>query len=417
MERMAEVVADSDPQSLQHFLTNSPWDHRAVFDQVAQDANQLLGGQNDSCLIFDETSFPKKGKDSVGVARQWCGRLGKVENCQVAVFAALSNGRHTTLIDAHLFLPKPWVKDPERCCKAGVPEAEIAQTSKTQHALAMVEHAQHLGIGFNWIGFDAGYGKEPAFLRALDAAGQTFLGDVHKNQLIYLSNPEPKIPEPKKRQGRGPSRPRAQCNPLQVDQWAKQQPAKAWKRFTLRDSTRGKLKVDCLHRRVWLWDTKEPNPHCWHLVVRREVGAPEKIKYSLSNAPSHTPTKRLAVMQGHRFWVERAFQDGKSECGLDHYQARPWSAWHHHIAMVMIALLFMLEQRVARKEAYPLLSCADITEILKEFLPRKGRDRDAILTRVAQRHQRRQAAIRSAYRKQGTKPPKQQKCAADACDW
>ena len=139
--------------------------------------------------------------------------------------------------------------------------------------------------------------------------------------------------------------------------------------------------------------------------MRREVSAPEKIKHALSNAPSDTPAERLATMQGHRFWVERAFQDGKSECGLGHYQVRRWSAWHHHIALVMITMLFMLEQRRSRQDTYPLLSCADITDILKELLPRKPADRQALFNRVAERHKRRQAAIRSAYRRQGTKPP------------
>ncbi len=402
MERMAELVADSDGQRLHHFLSNSPWDHRAVMDQVAQDTDRLLGGQPDSCLIFDETSFAKKGRESVGVARQWCGRLGKLENCQVAVFAALSDGRHTGLIDARLFLPEEWVKDPKRCRGEGVPADQIAAVSKTQHALAMVAHARRLGVRFGWVGGDAGYGKEPAFLRGLATMGEIFVVDVHKNQHIYPSDPAPRVPKPSSGRGRKPSRPQAQSASLRVDQWVAQQPAEAWQRLTLRDSSRGKLRVDVLHQRVWLWDHEEVQAHCWHLVVRREVGAPAKIKYSLSNAPSDTPVARLAAMQGHRFWVERAFQDGKSECGLADYQVRGWLGWHHHVAMVKIAMLFMLEQRLARRTSHPLLSCADITEILKELLPRKTVNYDELLRQIECRHRRRQSAIDSAYRRQNT---------------
>ena len=115
----------------------------------------------------------------------------------------------------------------------------------------------------------------------------------------------------------------------------------------LRDSTRGKLVVEALSQRVWLWDGEEATAHCWHLIVRREIGARDEIKFTLSNAAAETPLERLAVMQGQRFWVERSFQDGKSNCGMADYQVWLWSGWHHHMAMVTIAMLFMAEERTA----------------------------------------------------------------------
>ncbi len=397
MERMAEEVEGADAQQLHHFNGNSPWRARLVYDQVAREANVLLGRQPNSCLLLDETGFTKKGKHSVGAARQYIGRIGKVDNGQVAVFATLSNGIHHTIIDTRLYLPKEWTDDPARCKKAGVPHGEIVFRSKAQLALAMIRHARANGIRYNWVGVDGGYGKEPWLLRALDADGETFVADVHKDQRIYLTNPSPYID---KAADRGPARSHAQAEPVQVKDWIAQQPEHAWRTVTLRDSTRGKLQVEILHRQVWLWDGKEEIAHCWHLIVRREPGAPDAIKYSLSNAPEETPIPRLAFMQGTRFWVERSFQDAKSECGMADYQVRRWDAWHHHMAMVMIAMLFMLNERLLHRQEIPLLSCNDIVYLLKYYLPRKACNKEELLKHISIRHKKRQLAIDSAIRRQ-----------------
>ncbi|MDP2106187.1 MAG: IS701 family transposase, partial [Desulfobulbaceae bacterium] len=188
IERMTEVVAGSEYQSVHHFISNSPWDHRPIMDQVARDSDRLLGGSADSGLIIDETSIPKKGKKSVGVARQWSGRLGKVDNCQVGVFASLVRGSSVAIIDERLYLPEEWTDDPERCRKAGVPGAVTFKT-KSQLALELIRHARSQGIRFAWLGVDGGYGKEPDFLSSLDAESEQFVADVHKDQVIYLEDP------------------------------------------------------------------------------------------------------------------------------------------------------------------------------------------------------------------------------------
>ena len=167
MERMAEVVPDSDDQVLQHFLSNSSWDERGVMDQVALEADELLGGREDSALLIDETAFTKKGGKSVGVARQWNGRLGKVDNCQVGVFGALCSGSASTLIDTRLYLPQKWVKDKARCRAAKIPLESRRFRSKVDLALEMVQASRRLGVRFQWVIADGGYGKEPRFLRTL----------------------------------------------------------------------------------------------------------------------------------------------------------------------------------------------------------------------------------------------------------
>jgi SRSO17 transposase len=400
MERMEEYVIGADDQALQYMLTESQWDSKAVMDQVAQEANQLLGG-DESCLLLDESGFEKKGEHSVGVARQWNGRLGKVDNCQVGVFAALGRGTRATLIDYRLYLPEKWCEEASRCKKAGIPEAFHLFKTKSELALDMVRHQRQQGIQFAWVGADGGYGKEPAFLRGLDDMDEIFVVDVHKDQLIYLDDPQPVIPPRKNNQrGRKTSRYQAQTLPVRVDNWKEAQPEEAWQRYKLRDSTKGELIVEILHQRVWVWDKNETHTHQWHLIVRRELNSQETCKYTLSNAPAETSAHQLAQMQGQRFWIERAFEDGKSESGMADYQARKWPSWQHHMALVSMAMLFMVEERERHQEETPLLSCNDIETLLRTFLPRRDVDPDEVVRQMEKRHRRRQASIDNAFNKQ-----------------
>ena len=155
-----------------------------------------------------------------------------------------------------------------------------------------------------------------------------------------------------------------------------------------------------------LWDGEEAEAQCWHLVVRREVGSPKTIKYTVSNAPADTPVLQLGKMQGQRYWVERTFEDAKGQCGLGDYQVLGWRAWHHHVTMVMLAMQFIAEQRAEHQPGLELLTPRDIVEMLKETLPRKPEGRDALIARINQRHARRRGAIESRYRtQQKTVPP------------
>ena len=396
MERMAEVVPDSDEQALQHFLSNSPWNEREVIDQVAWDLNKVLGNAKDSALYIDESAFKKQGKKSVGVARQWNGRLGKVDNSQVGVFAALGQGDRVGIVDARLYLPQEWIDDPQRCRDAQVPKNEIVAKSKIDLALEMVRRARSLGLQFKWVGLDGFYGQSGDLLRSLDKDGEIFVADVHNDQRIYLDDPKPYLPERQSTKGRHPTRFQSDASDLSVSKWAKQQPESAWTRHNLRDSSKGNLLVEALHRRVWLWDKKESQAHCWHLIVRREVDSPQTIKYSLSNATPSTNELKLSRMQGQRYWIERAFQDAKSNAGMAHYQARNWHSWHRHMALVMMAMLFMVEERDALKSDFPLLSCYDIQVLLARTLPNRQCDENEIIRQMEYRHKKRLAAIESA---------------------
>lgn len=398
MERMEESVLDSDYESMQNFISDSPWPHQPVMDQISMDASKMFGNHPATCLLIDESGFNKKGKKSVGVARQWNGRLGKVDNCQVAVFAALGCQDKVTLIDTRLYLPKEWTDDQERCRKAGAPEEHMQFKTKIELALEMVDQARQKGLSYNWVGADALYGNNFNFREELDKMGETYMVDIHRDTTIFLEKPKIKVPPKTSSRGRSPSRLKATPKGIRLDKWVEQQDESAFKSITIRDTSKGPLTVQILHRIIWLWDGESKNTQKVHLVVRLDGSAQPEYKYSVSNAPDNTPIERLAFQQSQRYWIERAFQTGKSDAGMADYQVRGWTAWHHHIAMVMLAMLFMLEIRIKNAAAYDLLSTADIKELLTYLLPKRKTSEDEIFRQMQLRHKKRRNSIKSAFK-------------------
>ncbi len=393
MDRMAEVVPDAKSRNLQQFLTHSSWDARGVIDHVARDVDDLLGDRKETGLIIDESGFAKQGKMSVGTSRQWLGRLGKVDNGQVAVFGALAKDRFVSPVDVRLFLPKEWTRDRKRCDKAGVPKDKRKFYTKIELALQIVEHTRENGLSFGWVGADAGYGKGPGFCISLAQRSETFMVDVHSDFFVYLENPSPHIPARKSKIGRPFKNYRTDKKAKGVGEIVSSIPQSDWKLMELRDTTRGRLKVRTWREPVYIWDGKSAEVYLWHLVATRSVGSNSDIKISITNASKDIPLKRMAWMQRQRFWVERTFEDAKSECGMADYQVRKWSAWHHHMALVMMAMVFMLSEKIKHKDAYPLLSCADIEDLLAHFLPRRDITKGEVLRQMEERHRQRHKAI------------------------
>ncbi len=398
--RVAEDVAASNYQGMQQFVSDSPWDHEALLAEVAAEARALLGGHRDTALYLDETSFVKKGDASVGVQRQYCGRLGKLENCQVGVFACLGRGERAALIDFRLFLPEAWAEDAARCDKTKVPAEHRVHRTKPELALEMVKAARTGGSSHQWIGADEVYGNNREFTDALEDLGETFLMDVAHNLRVWASDPCPQPPGPPLR-GRPATRARAGAGNARAQSVAALATAhfeKESRALTLRETTKGPLRVRLWVREVWLWNERhDQRARRRLLIVRREADGSHK--YSLSNAPAETRWERLGFMQGQRFFIERAFQDAKSELGMAHYEVRGWRGWHHHIALCCLALLFTLKERLACAEAVPLLSVRDIVELLDFYLPRKTRDPDQVLAKLHARHAARTAATASARRR------------------
>ena len=395
MDRMAEVVPESKSRNLQQFLTHSKWDHREVIDHVAQDVDGHLGDERNACLLIDESGIAKQGKRSVGVSRQWLGRLGKVDNGQVAVFGALANKQYVAPVDVRLYLPQVWADDATRCKRAGVPEKERVFRTKTELAVEIVRHARERGLRYRWVGADAGYGKGPGFCFALEEMGETFMVELHSDFQVYQEGPKPYLPPKAGTAGRPFTKYQSDQKGIEVKALLASLPAQRWKTVTLRKTTRGVLRVRICRLEVYVWDGESEKVKCWTMIATKSLGKNPDSKISLTNAPKHATLKRLGWMQRQRYWIERTFEDGKSECGMADYQVRKWNAWHHHMALVMMAMLFMLSERIHHKETYPLLSCADIEELLAHFLPRRDVTEEEVIFQMEQRHLQRQKAIES----------------------
>jgi SRSO17 transposase len=395
---MAETVSGSQYQRLHHMLSESAWDRGGVRRQLIADANVQFGYA--CALVVDESAFAKKGDMSAGVARQWNGRLGKTDNSQVGVFAAVTRDGVAALVEGELFVPEAWFADPDRCREAGIPE-EREFCTKGEMAMTLIHRLRREGLRFAHVVFDAGYGHLPWLLRALEGEGETFLAEVHADQTIYLGDPAPVVParQSTSANGKAPSRLQAQTAPLTVTAWATAQPASRWRRLSVREGEKGEVVADYLKQRVWLWDGSEQQAHCWHMLVRREISG-TKLKFCLSNAKPEANLRRLADMQAARHFVERAFEDAKGACGMAGYQVRGWQAWHHHMALVMVALMFLAKERLAHRETADLLSCNDLVEIMRHKLPRKIKTDADLVASIENRHRQRQLAKDFAHRKQ-----------------
>jgi SRSO17 transposase len=401
MECIEADVKGANYQSLQQFLSDSVWNHRAVMEQVAQMAHDTLGNHHDCALYIDETSFVKKGIMSVGVKRQYCGRLGKIENCQVGVFAALGRADRAALTDFRLFLPEDWAADAARCDKCKVPEKERVHRTKPELALEMVRAARARGSTHQWIGADEAYGNNREFTDILDDEGETFLMDVSSTTHVWTQPPqfEP-VAQPvgandgKAIMGRPRKHERLDENgpgAVEVRELVAESFEAQSREIMVRQTTRGALKYRIWVCKVWTCDRIGHKARQRLLVARLEGDG--TYKYSLSNAPEGTALERLAYMQGQRFWIEQAFADAKGSLGMAQYEVRGWTGWHHHMTLVCMAMLFTLRERIACKEDAPLLSVRDVVDLLDFYLPRQPRDEAGVIKRMKRRHEARNRDI------------------------
>src|SRR3984893_8103956 len=236
-------------------------------------------------------------------------------------------------------------------------------------------------------------GRGPDFLFALADAGQTFLIDVHKSFAIYEVDPQLRIPEPSSKEPKARRLVSGQKS-LSVEEFVESCSTKDWRVCNVRETTRGSLKLRVLRKSVYVLDKQSEQGRRYELLVTENLDGQDR-KYSLTNQKPSTSTQRLSWMQRQRYWVERCFEDGKSQCGMADYQLRLWNAWHHHMALVMMAMLFMLSEKLRMQEQCPLLSCADIERLLAAFLPRRDASPEQVLSHMNRRHEMRRRAIES----------------------
>ncbi len=332
------------------------------------------------------------------MARQWNGRQGKADNAQVGVFAALSDGNSCSLIDTRLYLPEEWTEDTERCEQAKIPEDKREAKTKPQLAWEMIKAAQSNGLRFGWVGLDSLYGNTPQLLRDIADAGVLFTADVHRDQSVYAKDPAPYLPERSSVVGRKPSRLRTGSASERIDSFFDSLDSPGWQKVFVREGTKGRIEVKACRRRVWLWDGSEKQARQWWAVCFIDSDSGER-KFFLSNAPASTSLSELVRKHAGRYWIELSFQDAKTSVGMADYQARGWIAWHHHMALVMLALLFLLKERRIHANTLDLLSCQDIVALLDAYLPRTDRTKQEVINSMNQRHAKRRAAIESARRR------------------
>jgi SRSO17 transposase len=347
-------------------ISDSAWDHRVVLDRIAQDASKRIDKKHLTALIIDESGVPKKGTMSVGVGKQYCGKIGKVDNSQVAVFSALANGYSCTITDTQLYLPVDWTSDEKRCDKAKIPVEERKFRTKQEIALDIIDHQREIGIDFDYTVFDGFYGKDCNFLKELDLRKIEFMADFPNHQKIYLSRPSFKVP--KKRigtAGRTPFKKRPTVEGLSVAKYFSTLRKGDFRTMSIRNSTKGRLKAEYHFATVWIVDEENEMVHRRRMIIQKKGNKLEKCSLTNSNRKD---LKQLIFMQNQRYFIEHAFREIKNEIGMDHYQVRKWKAWYHQVTLTILALFIIFMEKQYIFDEWPLMSARDIVEILSEQL-------------------------------------------------
>jgi SRSO17 transposase len=344
VENIAQAFHGPPVRTLQSFIATGAWDDAQVLAQMRRDVLQVLADP-DAVWNSDETGFPKKGKQSVGVKRQYSGTLGRTDNCQVAVFANYCSRHGHTFVDRRLFLPQEWAEDRERRKAAGVPENVVFRT-KPQLALAMIAEAVANGIPFRWVGGDSVYGDSPTYVQGVRELGKWYVVDTSADARVWTTPPQ--VTPPRQRASGQRGRPCTQSEvsprPQRVDEVVAALPAHAWQCLNVGDGSQGPRLYE--YASVWVQFSEEglPGPR-ERLLVRRALGQTSEVKYHRAYAPEDVPVQKLVEVRGCRWTIEEDIQLAKGECGLDEYETRGWVGWHHHTALSLLALAFLVLQK------------------------------------------------------------------------
>lgn len=334
---------DQDRRNLQHFVGTAEWDHQPLFTELARQVGQGIG-EADGVIVFDPSAFPKKGKQSVGVARQWCGRLGKLDNCQVAVYMGYVTRLDHVLVNTRLYLPEEWTRDRRRMKSAGVPKGVRFQTRHAQ-ALEMLDEQGDL-LPHAWIAGDDEMGRNTPFRKDLNDRNEQYLLAVPGNTAIRdLQATRP----PYGGHGSDPKTPFVQAH-----QWRDAVDAGQWTRIKLRDAEKGPLEIELVACRVQTKIKRRIMQYDEMLVIIRSLDEEGVTKYDyyLSNAPSDTPLKEFARVALAENRVEEAIKRCKSEAGLSDYEVRNWRGWHHHQVLSLIATWFLASEAQRGKKIH-----------------------------------------------------------------
>src|SRR5579864_4808488 len=364
-DTIAAAVAGTSTERLQHLLTDADWQPQSLDE--ARVHRLVAHSPPDGILVLDDTSFPKQGKQSVGVQPQYCGALGKRANCQVVVSAHYVTDEPRARVPLHwpvtaqLYLPESWATDPERRKRAHIPEETAFQT-KPEIALSLLERATDWDVPFRFVVADAGYGDNPTFLAGLEERQIQYVCAVERTFGVRLPDEarEAAAAKPEKPQGKGrPKLPRP-ASLYTVEAIIAQQQESAWQTITWREGAKGALEKQFLAIRVhratgggsWGKNGQRANParvftgeESWLLAERPVPGEEGERKYYYANLPADVPLERLVTIAHARWVIEQFYEDAKGECGLDDYQGRRWDGLHRHLALVMLTYSFLMIQR------------------------------------------------------------------------
>jgi SRSO17 transposase len=350
IEPMAERVCPGDTQQLHHFVSASPWATAPLEQVLAETADRLVGGPK-AVLIIDDTALPKQGRHSVGVARQYCGVLGKRANCQVLVSLTLAQHEVPVPLALRLYLPEAWANDLERREHVRVPEAVTFRT-KGEIALQELDRVMAAGVRFGTVLADAGYGSAAEFRAGLTARGLTWAVGILGVQKVYPADVTLSLPMKRQRgrTGRPPKHPVPSVESVQAETMIDSLGPRAFRRTTWRRGTKGPLSVAFAAMRVRVADgplmaksQHLPGEEAWLVCERRESG---ERKYYLTNHPAGTTRLELLRAIKARWSCEQVHQQLKEELGLDHFEGRSWLGLHHHALLTMIAFAFLQHRRL-----------------------------------------------------------------------
>jgi SRSO17 transposase len=338
-------------RTLQEFLSQHDWDQNRMVDRVAEIVRTEHASPR-SIGIIDETSFVKKGIKTPGVQRQYCGAVGKQDNCIVTVHLNYAAGDFHCLLDGALFLPESWSLDRDRCREAAIPD-DVVYRPKSEIALELYDRARTNGVEFEWLTFDEWYGVKPQFLRSLDQRNQKYVGEIHKHFHAWIDAPRVTRRPHRRGRGRGKKVPRlvARSRPaLHVEDLLQYQLGKQrWQKWRLKDGEKGPMVCEVKHSLVYIPDDNGLPSGPYHLLIWRDVLKRDEIKYFISNAPPETAVHTLLRVAFSRWRIERCFEDQKCEVGLDHYEGRRYVGLKRHLAITAVSYLFLAQTRDALK--------------------------------------------------------------------
>jgi SRSO17 transposase len=376
IEPIASRLPDGDVQALQQFVNQSPWPSQEVRASLARKVEGEFVPE--AYWLIDEVSFPKQGQHSVGVARQYCGTLGKTANCQVAVTLDLGTEESSTPLDWALYLPEQWIKDPVRRKEAGVPE-EITFKTKTELALDLIDEVKGWGLQGRLVLADSAYGDVFEFRKGLRDRGLDYVVQVSGDLMAWTKDPHPAKP-PMKGGGKIP-RKRFYANDFpparSLCQIAKDLPAGSWKTVTWREGTKGPLTSRFARLIVWmangLVQGKTMEVPAEELLIEWPEGDKAPWKYWLSSLPLQRTSFRGLVRKAKgRFRIEQDYEELKGEVGLDHFEGRSWQGWHHHVTLVTLAYAFLVLERMGTKKNFwiDLASCPPMDPAMLDVVQR-----------------------------------------------